>query len=86
MIRAALIALVRGYKRFLSPHLGHNCRFLPTCSEYMIEALTVHGTLKGLALGIWRIARCNPLGKFGYDPVPEKGCWVNPDRRLTKQR
>ncbi|MGN0983980.1 MAG: membrane protein insertion efficiency factor YidD [Gemmiger sp.] len=80
----ALIALLRAYKRYISPHLGHHCRFVPTCSEYAMQALAVHGLAKGLLLSLWRLARCNPLGRFGYDPVPPKGCWVSPDRRLTR--
>ena len=48
------------------------CRYTPTCSNYMIEAIEVHGTLKGLILGMKRIFRCNPLGGKGYDPVPKK--------------
>ena len=79
-----LIALLRGYKRYISPHLGHHCRFVPTCSEYAAQALATHGALKGGLLALWRILRCNPFGKFGYDPVPEKGRWVNPARRLTR--
>lgn len=81
-----LIALLRGYKRYISPRLGHHCRFTPTCSEYAIQALEIHGLAKGLALTVWRLLRCNPFGKFGYDPVPEKGRWINPARRLTKEK
>lgn len=66
--------------------LGHNCRFIPTCSEYGMEALAVHGACKGLLLTIWRVLRCNPFGKWGYDPVPEKGKWVNPKRRLQRDK
>ena len=50
MIARALIALLRGYKRYISPHLGHHCRFVPTCSEYAMQALATHGLLKGLLL------------------------------------
>ena len=82
--RQALIWPIRLYKRYLSPGLGHHCRFTPTCSEYAMEAIAVHGCIKGLALAVWRIARCNPLCKWGYDPVPEKGRWRNPKRRLTR--
>jgi putative membrane protein insertion efficiency factor len=74
-MRQALILLVRGYQIALSPMMGGACRFQPSCSNYMIEALQVHGALKGLALGTWRILRCHPFGKHGYDPVPPKGCW-----------
>ena len=86
MIARGLIWLLRGYKRFISPLLGHNCRFTPTCSEYGMQALAIHGALKGTLLTLWRVLRCNPLGKWGYDPVPEKGRWVNSARRLQKER
>ncbi len=77
MVRRALIALVKGYQIALSPMLGGACRFEPSCSAYMIEALNVHGVMKGTILGIWRILRCHPFGKKGYDPVPPKGKWNN---------
>ena len=77
MVRQALVALVRGYQVVLSPLFGDCCRFHPSCSEYMIEALTVHGVIKGTLLGLWRILRCHPFGDYGYDPVPEKGKWRN---------
>ena len=77
MISRALIALVRGYQKVISPLLGHNCRFTPTCSQYMIQAIQVHGPAKGLLLGLWRILRCNPFGRPGLDPVPPKGKWRN---------
>ena len=84
MIRRALLALLRGYKKYLSPALGNNCRFLPTCSEYAMQAIEVHGVLKGGLLSLWRVLRCNPLGRYGYDPVPEKGRWVNEKRNLFR--
>ena len=77
MVRQALILLVRGYQVALSPMMGGCCRFEPSCSEYMIEALTVHGAVKGTLLGLWRILRCHPFGAHGYDPVPLKGKWRN---------
>ena len=70
-----LILLVRGYQVALSPLMGGACRFRPSCSNYMIEALSVHGACKGLLLGLRRILRCHPFGKHGYDPVPPKGFW-----------
>ena len=69
MIKKALIKLIRGYQKYISPGLGNHCKYLPTCSQYMIDALEKHGVIKGLALGIWRILRCNPFSKGGYDPV-----------------
>lgn len=84
MIARAMIGAIRWYQRFISPLLGHNCRFVPTCSQYAIQALQLHGALKGTLLSVWRILRCNPFGKFGFDPVPPKGRWTSPDRRLTR--
>jgi putative membrane protein insertion efficiency factor len=69
-MKRILIAIVRGYKKFISPLLPPSCRFTPTCSEYAMEALSKHGALKGSMLAIWRILRCNPFCKGGYDPVP----------------
>ena len=70
MIRAALIALVKGYRLFLSPWLGSSCRFTPTCSAYSLEALEKHGALAGSYLTIARLARCHPWCDGGHDPVP----------------
>lgn len=67
-----LISLVRLYQRFLSPFCRGCCRFEPTCSQYMIEALQKHGAVKGLYLGIKRVLRCHPWGGKGFDPVPDK--------------
>ncbi len=81
MLRKLFTMPIRAYKKYISPLLGHHCRYWPTCSEYAIEAIEVHGVLKGLLLASWRILRCNPWSKGGYDPVPEKGRWRNaPDR------
>ena len=66
-----LIGLVRFYQRHISPHKASCCRFTPTCSAYAVEALQKHGAIFGLVLTVWRIFRCNPLFKGGYDPVPE---------------
>ena len=70
-MKALLLLLLRGYKRFLSPILPRACRFEPTCSVYMMEALEIHGVLSGLRLGLFRLGRCNPLCEGGYDPVPD---------------
>ena len=64
--------LIRAYQLFISPLIGPRCRYLPTCSSYMLEAIETHGVVIGLALGLKRIGRCHPWGQHGYDPVPEK--------------
>jgi len=76
-MRSLLIFLVRAYQAVLGPVMGGACRFVPSCSNYMIEALTVHGAMKGAVLGVWRVLRCHPFGAYGYDPVPIKGKWKN---------
>jgi uncharacterized protein len=63
-----VIGLVRLYQLTLSPLIGRQCRFQPTCSNYMIGAVEKYGVLRGLPLGLWRILRCNPFCKGGYDP------------------
>ncbi len=65
-----LILPIRIYQRCISPLFPPVCRFTPTCSQYAIEAIVKHGPIKGLWLAIKRIARCNPWGGSGYDPVP----------------
>jgi putative membrane protein insertion efficiency factor len=65
-----LLALIRLYQLFISPLLGPRCRFLPGCSAYAAEAITVHGPVRGLWLAGKRIARCHPWGGCGVDPVP----------------
>ncbi len=64
------IFLIRLYQKYISPHLGSSCRFTPTCSSYAVKALEEWGPLVGLALALWRVLRCNPFSKGGYDPVP----------------
>lgn len=65
-----LINLIRGYRYILSPLLGNHCRFYPSCSRYAIEALEIHGPLKGLRLSGGRLLRCHPWHRGGHDPVP----------------
>ena len=67
-----LLGLVKLYRLTISPLLGANCRYQPTCSEYALEALRVYGAFRGSALAAKRIARCHPWGGHGYDPVPGK--------------
>ena len=64
------ILLIRFYRRFISPLFPPRCRFTPTCSQYALEAFTKYGFFKGFYLSAWRILRCNPFCKGGYDPVP----------------
>ena len=68
-VGCALIALVRAYQIVLSPLLPQVCRFQPSCSEYMIDAIRIKGPLIGVLKGLWRLLRCNPLFPGGYDPV-----------------
>ncbi len=65
-----LLVLIRGYQLLLSPLLGNNCRYHPTCSAYAREALLAHGPWRGARLALGRISRCHPWGGHGYDPVP----------------
>ena len=67
-----MILPIKFYKYSISPLLPNSCRHVPTCSEYAIESLRVHGIFRGSVLAIWRILRCNPWGTHGYDPVPPK--------------
>ena len=67
-----IILIVRVYQLFISPLFPPTCRYTPTCSAYMIEALKVWGPLKGTWLGLKRIASCHPKGGHGYDPVPKR--------------
>lgn len=63
-----IILILKAYKALISPYLGNNCRFQPTCSIYTIQALEKYGVIKGLCKGIYRILRCNPFSDGGYDP------------------
>ena len=65
-----VVWLLRAYQMVLSPWLGPACRFEPSCSSYMVEAVGRHGVARGGWLGIRRLSRCHPLGNHGYDPVP----------------
>lgn len=67
------IALIRLYQKFISPLKPPTCRFYPTCSSYAIEAFQKRGVFVGLILTVWRILRCNPFCRGGYDPVPTRG-------------
>ncbi|MFO7774251.1 MAG: membrane protein insertion efficiency factor YidD [Candidatus Hydrogenedentota bacterium] len=69
-MRRILVALIRLYQMTLSPWIGNHCRFLPTCSQYAIEAIGKHGVIWGCLYTLWRLARCQPFCAGGHDPVP----------------
>ncbi len=69
-MKMIVIALLRGYQYVFRPLLGNNCRFMPSCSDYAIEALGRHGALRGSWLAALRVGRCHPWHPGGYDPVP----------------
>ena len=67
-----VILTIKFYQLFISPMFGHNCRFIPTCSEYAIQSIKMNGVIKGIPFIIKRIISCNPFGRSGYDPVHKK--------------
>jgi putative membrane protein insertion efficiency factor len=69
-VKRALLALIAGYRRFVSPALPRRCKYEPTCSAYAAEAVERFGALRGGALAAWRLLRCNPFSHGGFDPVP----------------
>ena len=72
-VAALLLAAIRLYQLTLSAFIGRHCRHLPTCSEYAMEAICLHGAWAGFWLGFFRVMRCHPLGTHGLDPVPRRG-------------
>ena len=66
-----LIFIIKIYQFIISPLIGQNCRYFPTCSEYAIESLKLHGLLRGSFLAIRRILKCHPFGNHGFDPIPK---------------
>ena len=87
LLSRMLIGMVLFYRTALHGFMGYGgCRFTPTCSEYMIQAIRLRGPFVGMALGLWRILRCNPFSRGGYDPVPPPGRWRSPDRALYPPR
>ncbi len=72
-MKALLTSLLAGYKRWISPALPVACRYLPTCSDYAQQAIETHGAAYGTLLALWRLLRCHPLARSGYDPVPPVG-------------
>ena len=73
LLKKALLFLIKTYQLTISPRFSHGaCRYYPTCSQYAIEAIEIHGVFKGSLLAVRRILRCNPFFKGGYDPFPPK--------------
>lgn len=70
VMKKILIGMIRFYQKYLSPLKSTRCPYIPTCSQYGLEAIEKYGALKGSLLAAWRILRCNPFSKGGYDPVP----------------
>lgn len=75
-MRALLLILLRGYKRFISPFLGARCRFYPSCSRYAMGAIEQHGSWRGSYMTVCRLARCHPGCEGGHDPVPTQFTWT----------
>jgi putative membrane protein insertion efficiency factor len=73
-MKRALLLTIRLYQRLLSPLLPPACRYVPTCSEYAHQAVELHGPAKGAMLASWRLLRCHPFSRGGYDPVPHNNC------------
>ncbi len=69
MIGRFLIWIIRGYRKFISPMLPPSCKYIPTCSQYAMDAVAKYGPFRGSLMAAWRILRCNPFSKGGYDPV-----------------
>ena len=69
-MKKILIFIIKLYQKYLSPLKSTRCPYYPCCSQYGLEAIQKHGAIKGSALAAWRICRCNPFSKGGYDPVP----------------
>ena len=70
ILKRILIFIIEFYRRYISPMKSTKCPYYPSCSEYGLEAIKKHGAIKGSLLAVWRILRCNPFSKGGYDPVP----------------
>ena len=72
IITLPIILFIKVYQLIISPIIGQNCRYLPTCSDYTLECLKQYGIIKGTFLSLKRISKCHPWGSYGYDPVPSK--------------
>jgi len=71
-MKSFLIYIISLYQKYISPYKGTRCPYFPSCSEYGKQAISEHGAIKGFFMAFWRILRCNPFSKGGFDPVPKK--------------
>ena len=85
-MKSVALAMIRWYKRNLSGSLPGGCRYQPTCADYSYEAIERFGVVKGVGLGVWRLARCHPFAKGGLDPVPERKSAGDPAGKLRGTR
>ena len=88
MLKAILIAVIRGYRYLFSPWMGNACRYWPTCSEYSMQAIELHGALRGCWMTLARLARCHPYGAGGVDPVPLRfgwRCWCHSNDHMNNR-
>lgn len=83
LMRSVLLASIWAYQRLFSPVFAGSCRFEPSCSEYARQAVTLHGPALGSLLTLWRLARCHPLCRGGYDPVPLR--WPTTDTHASQK-
>lgn len=85
LLKYILVFLIRVYQYTISPLLGQNCRYTPTCSAYAVESIQVWGPLKGTWMAAKRISSCHPWGGHGYDPVPKKEPKITSDRNPEEE-
>lgn len=81
MMKSLIILIVKAYQLLISPLIGQNCRFYPSCSHYMIQAIEQRGVIKGMYLGIKRLSKCHPLNEGGLDPVPPCDCKTKNEKK-----
>ena len=68
-MKKMITGALKWYKKFITPYVARSCRFYPTCSEYAVDAIENHGVIRGVMMSLWRVLRCNPFSRGGYDPA-----------------